>query len=398
MPGRILQAIKAAKSNNPVILLDEVDKIGPGPQGDPSAALLEVLDPEQNNSFTDLYLNVPFDLSQVLFIATANDVRKIPAPLLDRMELVELTSYSTDEKLRIALQHILPKQLERHALSPEYMKLEREALLKIIENYTREAGVRQLERVIGAVCRNVALRIAESINGGNVEADIIAAKLNLPIVVNEEEVHKILGKEKYIQTDMIRRQTASQLGIAFGLAWTPFGGEVLVIETVLSEGTGKVVTTGKLGDVIKESIQVSLSWVRSHANQYGLDVSHLEKSDLHVHLPAGSIGKDGPSAGCAFTLALFSLLSRKRIRRDSAVTGEVTLTGKVLPVGGIKEKVLAAHRNAIFRVALPKDNMKDVMDLDENIRKSIEIVFVEDVDELIREMMDKTSHDILSKL
>jgi ATP-dependent Lon protease len=388
MPGRIIHALKLAKSNNPVILLDEVDKLGSGPQGDPSAALLEVLDPEQNNSFTDLYLNVPFDLSKVLFIATANDVKNIPSPLLDRMELVEMSSYSTGEKIKIAKNHIIPKQMTQHALSPDYVSFNNESILNLIECYTYEAGVRQLERVIAGVCRNVALQVAEDINGGNVEADVFSKKANYPIQITNAEIEKILGNEKRKKnTNIDEIKKSNEPGVVIGLAWTPVGGEVLVIETVASTGTGKVILTGSLGNVIKESIQVALSFVRANSTKYGLDVSQLDKTDLHVHLPAGAIGKDGPSAGCAFTLALFSLISGLNVRKDSAVTGEVTLTGKVLAVGGIKEKVLAAHRNKIYRIILPKANRKDVEEIDAAIRKSLEIEFVENVHELIQKMI-----------
>uniref|UniRef100_A0AC34GPZ0 Lon protease homolog n=1 Tax=Panagrolaimus sp. ES5 TaxID=591445 RepID=A0AC34GPZ0_9BILA len=360
MPGRIIHALKLAKSNNPVILLDEIDKLGSGPHGDPSAALLEVLDPEQNNSFTDLYLNVPFDLSKVLFIATANDVKNIPSPLLDRMELVEMSSYSTGEKLKIAKNHIIPKQMSQHALSPDYVSFNNESILNLIEYYTHEAGVRQLERVIGAVCRNVALQVAEDINGGNVEADVFSKKANYPIQITNAEIEKIFGNQKRKKnTNIDEIKKSNEPGIVIGLAWTPVGGEVLVIETVASAGTGKVILTGSLGNVIKESIQVALSFVRANATKYGLDVSQLDKTDLHVHLPAGAIGKDGPSAGCAFTLALFSLISGLNVRKDSAVTGEKSL--QIEFVDNVHELIQKMINDPMSEVAAAKGTNPEPM-------------------------------------
>uniref|UniRef100_A0AC34REN6 Lon protease homolog n=1 Tax=Panagrolaimus sp. JU765 TaxID=591449 RepID=A0AC34REN6_9BILA len=402
MPGRILTALKLAKCNNPVILLDEIDKLGAGPQGDPSAALLEVLDPEQNNSFTDLYLNMPFDLSKVLFIATANDINNVSKALRDRMEVIEMSSYSTMEKVKIAKKHIIPKQMTQHALLPNHVNFDDNSVLTLIE-YTHEAGVRQLERVVGAICRNVALRVAESIN----TSDVSASDSKLPILITTQEVDKILNlKNKRRQSSNISEiQNSNQPGVVFGLAWTPVGGEVLVVETVLSPGSGKTYLTGNLGNVIKESIQVALSLIRANATRYDLDISTLDNSDLHVHLPAGAIGKDGPSAGSAFTLALFSQISKRKTRKDSAVTGEITLLGKILPVGGIKEKVLAAHRSQIFRIILPKGNKTDVSEIDQTILNSMQIEFVDNVHELISKMIEeplpeklKTKSDSLEML
>uniref|UniRef100_A0A7E4UTQ1 Lon protease homolog n=1 Tax=Panagrellus redivivus TaxID=6233 RepID=A0A7E4UTQ1_PANRE len=388
MPGRIINSLKQAKSRNPVILLDEVDKLGHGPHGDPSAALLEVLDPEQNHTFTDLYLNVPFDLSQVIFIATANDINKIPNALYDRMELVQMSSYSLLEKLKIAKTHIIPKQMAAHAVTPDYMSITDEAITSLIEYYTHEAGVRQLERAIGAICRNVALRVAEAINAG-IDADVVSPRVDYPINIAPTDVEHILGNSKRKKNNNLAEvRKSNEPGVVLGLAWTPVGGEVLVIETALSEGKGTVILTGNLGTVIKESIQVALSFLRANAVKYELDVSGIGKSDLHVHLPAGAVGKDGPSAGCAFTLALFSLISGRAVRKDTAVTGEVTLTGKVLPVGGVKEKVLAAHRNKVYRVILPRANQLDTQDIDATILKSLEIEFVDNVHELFRLMID----------
>ncbi|KAI6240110.1 Lon protease-like protein [Aphelenchoides fujianensis] len=398
MPGRVIQAMKLAKSKNPVILLDEVDKMGEGLQGDPASALLEVLDPAQNHAFHDLYLNLPFDLSQTIFIATANDASRIPGPLRDRMELIELTSYSIEQKFQIAKKHIIPRQLCKHALSPDYLEFDTESLYRIIESYTAEAGVRELERTIGSVCRWAAMRVANAINGGAVETDVVSAELSLPIVVKAGDMNAILGKEKHSLRNSLVKHASLNTGVALGLAVTPVGGTVLVIEAVLSEGDGKLVMTGNLKDVIKESVQVAASWLRSKADDLHLDFSEWKKMDLHVHMPAGAVPKDGPSAGCAFTLALFSLMSGRKVRADSAVTGEISLTGKVLPIGGVKEKVLAAHRSGISRVCLPLENKKDIVDLDANVLEQMDIQFVDTADELLAKMMEPAAESMQAKL
>ena len=371
LPGNIIQALRKAGTRNPVLMLDEIDKLGHGIQGDPASALLEVLDPEQNSTFRDNYLGVPFDLSKVLFIATANQLDTIPGPLRDRMEIIELTGYTEEEKVEIARRYLVRRQLEANGLKPEQATLTDDALRQIARDYTREAGCRNLERQIGAVLRNVAVRIAE----GLIETARIDAA----------EVAGILGAPRFDNEVAMR---VSVPGVATGLAWTPVGGDILFIEATRVPGKGALILTGQLGDVMKESAQAALSLVKSQCETLGLDPSLFEKSDIHVHVPAGAIPKDGPSAGVALYTALVSLLVGKTVRNDLAMTGEISLRGLVLPVGGIKEKTVAAHRAGIHTVLLPARNRKDLEDIPESVRRDLEFVWLEHVHEAIVRAID----------
>jgi ATP-dependent Lon protease len=344
-----------------------MDKLGAGFHGDPSSALLEVLDPEQNNTFRDNYLAVPFDLSQVMFIGTANVLDSIPGPLRDRMEVIELPSYIEDEKVEIARRYLVRRQLEANGLKPEQAEITEDALRALVRDYTREAGVRNLERQIGAVLRNVAVRIAE----GSAQH----------LRIEPDDLHPILGAPKFENEVAIRTCIP---GVATGLAWTPVGGDILFVEATRTTGSGKLILTGQLGEVMKESAQAALSLVKSRARQLGIDEALFEKSDIHVHVPAGAIPKDGPSAGVAMFTALVSLLTDQTVRGDTAMTGEISLRGLVLPVGGIKEKVLAAHRAGLKRVLLPARNRKDFEDIPESARAMLELVWLETVDDAIR--------------
>jgi len=366
LPGRIIQGIKRAGTNNPVFMLDEVDKIGTDFRGDPASALLEVLDPEQNHAFSDHYIDVPFDLSKVMFITTANILDTIPPALKDRMEVLELPGYSDDEKLMIAKQHLIPKQLEEHGLTPENLQFEDEAILGIIHSYTREAGVRNLEREIAAICRAVAKDVAEGKND--------------KVVVKKETLHKFLGPEKFYPEVAERIFTP---GIATGLAWTPTGGDIIFIEATKMKGEKGLTLTGQLGDVMKESAQAALSYVRSKAKELGIDEDFYSKTDIHIHVPAGAIPKDGPSAGVAMFVALISLLTDRPVRSDVAMTGEITLRGQILPVGGIKEKVLAGRRAGIKTIILPKRNEKDLEELSDHVKEGLEFKFVQRMDEVV---------------
>lgn len=366
LPGRIIQGIKRAGTNNPVFMLDEVDKIGTDFRGDPASALLEVLDPEQNHAFSDHYIDVPFDLSKVMFITTANILDTIPPALKDRMEVLELPGYSDDEKLMIAKQHLIPKQLKEHGLTPENLQFEDEAILGIIHSYTREAGVRNLEREIAAICRAVAKEVAE----GKDEK----------VVVKKETLHKFLGPEKFYPEVAERIFTP---GIATGLAWTPTGGDIIFIEATKMKGEKGLTLTGQLGDVMKESAQAALSYVRSKAKELGIDEDFYSKTDIHIHVPAGAIPKDGPSAGVAMFVALISLLTGRPVRSDVAMTGEITLRGQILPVGGIKEKVLAGRRAGIKTIILPKRNEKDLEELSDHVKEGLEFKFVQRMDEVV---------------
>ncbi|XP_064640308.1 lon protease homolog 2, peroxisomal-like [Lineus longissimus] len=412
MPGRIVQGLKLVATNNPVFLLDEVDKLAKGLHGDPSAALLEVLDPEQNSTFTDHYLNVPFDLSQVLFIATANTTSSIPAALLDRMEVIQIPGYTHEEKLHIAVRYLVPKQVREHGLTHEQLQIPEDSIKLIISGYTREAGVRSLERKLAAVCRAVAVKVAEhsgkTTNRGGLTAverkellkdqlphDIDTADLippELPIVIDEVAVEDILGPATY-EHEMGER--LSQPGVVIGLAWTQVGGEIMFIEATKMPGEGKLLLTGMLGDVMKESANLALNWVRSHADQLQVPLARqLEKVDIHIHFPAGSVGKDGPSAGVAIVTVLVSLFSGRLVRSDTAMTGEVTLRGLVLPVGGIKEKVLAAHRAGITRVILPKRCEKDVREIPKNVQSDITFIYVSRVGQVLRAAFDDSFPDL----
>jgi ATP-dependent Lon protease len=366
LPGRIIQGIKKGGSNNPLFMLDEVDKLGADFRGDPSSALLEVLDPEQNFSFSDHYLEVAFDLSKVMFIATANVLQTIPAALQDRMEVLELPGYTEEEKAMIAKDFLIPKQLEEHGLQPEQLQFDDSALKMIISSYTREAGVRNLEREIATVCRGVAKEIVE----GTLES----------LCFTDELVHKYLGPVKFFPE--IAERTAEP-GVATGLAWTPTGGDIIFVEAAIMPGKKTLTLTGQLGEVMKESAQAALSYVRTKHIELGVEKDFYEHGDIHIHVPAGAIPKDGPSAGVTMFTALTSLLTRRPIRNDVAMTGEITLRGTVLPVGGIKEKVLAARRAGIHTVILPKKNEKDLEEVPENAKKDLEFRFVQKMDEII---------------
>ena len=366
LPGRIIQGIKKTGSNNPVFMLDEVDKIGMDFRGDPSSALLEVLDPEQNFSFSDHYLEVPFDLSKVMFIATANQLDPVPAALKDRMEVLELPGYTEEEKLMIAKDFLIPKQLEEHGLSDDLLAFEDEAVKLIVRSYTREAGVRNLEREIAAVCRAVAQDVAE----GKTDKTTVKA----------EDIHGLLGAIKFY-SEVAERTKYS--GVATGLAWTPTGGDIIFIEATKMKGKGNLTLTGHLGDVMKESAQAALSYIRSKALEFQIPEDFFEKQDIHIHVPQGAIPKDGPSAGITMMVALVSLLSDRPVRNDVAMTGEITLRGLVLPIGGVKEKVLAAKRAGIMHVLLPKMNEKDLEEVPESIMENMNFTFIEKVDDAI---------------
>jgi len=366
LPGRIIQGIKKAGSNNPLFMLDEVDKLGADFRGDPSSALLEVLDPEQNFSFSDHYLEVAFDLSKVMFIATANVLQTIPPALQDRMEVLELPGYTEEEKLLIAKDFLIPKQLEEHGLTTEQMQFDDDAIKKLTNSYTREAGVRNLEREIAAVCRGVAKEIVE----GTLEG----------VTLTEELVHKYRGPVKFFPE--IAERTAEP-GVATGLAWTPTGGDIIFVEAAIMPGKKTLTLTGQLGEVMKESAQAALTYIRAKHKELGLQEDFYEHGDIHIHVPAGAIPKDGPSAGVTMFTALTSLLTRRPIRNDVAMTGEITLRGTVLPVGGIKEKVLAARRAGIHTVILPKKNEKDLEEVPENAKKDLEFCFIQKMDEVI---------------
>ncbi|QQO16975.1 endopeptidase La [Bradyrhizobium diazoefficiens] len=366
LPGNIIQGIKKAGARNCVMMLDEIDKMGRGVQGDPSAAMLEVLDPEQNGTFRDNYLGVPFDLSRVVFIATANMLDQIPGPLLDRMELISLAGYTEDEKLEIARRYLVRRQLEANGLSAEQAEIEPEALKLIVKGYTREAGVRNLEREIGKVFRHAAVQVAEG----------SAAK----IVVSPKDIGTVLGQPRF-EGEIAQRTSVP--GVATGLAWTPVGGDILFIEASRVPGKGGMILTGQLGEVMRESVQAALTLVKSRATQLGIDQSMFEKSDIHVHVPAGATPKDGPSAGVAMFTALTSLLTNRTVRSDTAMTGEISLRGLVLPVGGIKEKVVAAAAAGLKRVMLPARNKRDYDDIPKSARDNLEFIWLERVDEAI---------------
>ncbi|CAH2323923.1 lon protease homolog 2, peroxisomal [Pelobates cultripes] len=413
MPGRIINGLKTVGVNNPVFLLDEVDKLGKSLQGDPAAALLEVLDPEQNHSFTDHYLNVAFDLSQVLFIATANTTATIPPALLDRMEVLEVPGYSQEEKLEIAHRHLISKQLVQHGLTPEQVQIPPEATLEIITRYTREAGVRSLDRKLGAICRAVAVKVAEGqhretnsahTDGEDRKADIpdqaklemitetadITLPPEMPILIDRHALKDILGPPMY-EIEVFER--LNQPGVAIGLAWTPLGGEIMFVEASRMDGEGQLTLTGQLGDVMKESAHLAISWLRSNAKKYWLtNVSGsfdlLDNTDIHLHFPAGAVTKDGPSAGVAIVTCLASLFSGRLVCSDVAMTGEITLRGLVLPVGGIKDKVLAAHRAGLKRVIIPKRNEKDLEEIPVNVQQDLSFVLADSLEDVLNAAFD----------
>jgi ATP-dependent Lon protease len=379
LPGQVIQGLRRAESKNPVFILDEIDKLGSDFRGDPSSALLEVLDPEQNNTFRDHYLDVPFDLSEVLFITTANVLDPVPPALRDRMEVLEIAGYTEEEKLQIATDHLVEKQVKNHGLTAEYIRFTPDALRQVIRGYTREAGVRNLEREIGSLCRKVARRRAE----GN----------ETPIEIAPATVVEMLGAPKFLDEEMEER--TKDPGVAIGLAWTPAGGEVLFIEASRMAGTGSLTLTGQLGDVMKESARAALSWLRSHAKEYNIDPDFFKHAEVHVHVPSGAIPKDGPSAGVTMATAIASELSGRAVRGDVAMTGEITLSGRVLPVGGIKEKVLAARRVGIREVILPRQNAKNVNeDLTPELRQDMTVHLVSTIDEVLAMSLEPVSSDV----
>uniref|UniRef100_A0ABM5EUG9 Lon protease homolog 2, peroxisomal n=1 Tax=Pogona vitticeps TaxID=103695 RepID=A0ABM5EUG9_9SAUR len=416
MPGRIINGLKTVGMNNPVFLLDEVDKLGKSLQGDPAAALLEVLDPEQNHSFTDHYLNVAFDLSQVLFIATANTTATIPPALLDRMEVIQVPGYTQEEKIEIAHRHLIPKQLELHGLTPQQIQIPQEATLAIITSYTREAGVRSLDRKFGAICRAVAVKVAEGqhketkpdrsepTEGGECQEHIaedaktdslgdtadLALPPEMPILIDFHALKDILGPPMY---ELEVSERLNQPGVAIGLAWTPLGGEIMFVEASRMDGEGQLTLTGQLGDVMKESAHLAISWLRSNAKKYQLTNASgsfdlLDNTDIHLHFPAGAVTKDGPSAGVTIVTCLASLFSGRLVRSDVAMTGEITLRGLVLPVGGIKDKVLAAHRAGLRRIIIPQRNEKDLEEISANIRQDLNFVMTSCLDEVLNAAFD----------
>lgn len=366
IPGRVIRALRDVKTRNPVIVLDEIDKVGADWRGDPSAALLEVLDPEQNTSFTDHYLEVPFDLSQVIFITTSNTLSTIPAPLLDRMESINMPGYIEDEKVAIAQGYLLKKQLAGHGIGDSDVTFDESALRQLARHYTREAGVRQLERNIGAIVRKLAVKVASGEEG--------------PFTVAAEDVEGFLGPEKFVHAFA---EEKDEIGVATGLAVSEFGGDILAIEVGLSEGSGKVTLTGSLGDVMQESAQAALTYARSHARSLGLDPEVFDRVNIHIHVPAGAQPKDGPSAGIAMATAIISAFTQRPVRRDLAMTGEVTLRGKVLAIGGLKSKAIAAHRSGIKTVLLPKDNAKDLPELPDQVREELNLIAVGHLDEVL---------------
>ncbi len=372
MPGRIIQAIKQAGTKNPLIMLDEIDKLAISFQGDPAAALLEVLDPEQNKNFTDLYIGLPFDLSKVIFICTGNRIDTIPSPLLDRMEVIMLSGYSEEEKLFIAQRHLIPKLIPQHGLKKDEVKFEDEAILEIIRGYTREAGVRNLQRQISAVLRKLAVKKLKGEKG--------------PFIIKKEDVRKLLGVPRYKP----EKEEEPLVGIATGLAWTETGGEIMFIEATKMKGKGGLLLTGSLGDIMKESAQAALSYIRANAENYGIDPDIFPNVDIHVHVPEGAVPKDGPSAGVAIATALISLFTNIPVRMDVAMTGEITLRGRVLPVGGLKEKILAAKRAGIYEVILPEKNKDEVLeDLPEYVREKMTLHFVNKLDDVFKIALSK---------
>ena len=372
MPGRIINALKQAGTRNPVIMLDEVDKLGADFRGDPSSALLEVLDPEQNSTFTDHYLNLPFDLSKVMFICTANYIDNVPAPLRDRMEIITLPGYTMQEKQLIAKRYLLPRQEEQNGLKPKEVHISDSVISKVIEEYTREAGLRNLEREIGSLCRKLARKKAEGQDG--------------PFKVTAAMVHKLLGAARYLNDE---KEHMFMPGLAQGLAWTPFGGEVLFIEATIMKGKGNLTLTGQLGDVMKESAKAAVSYIRSKAKELKIDPDFADTMDIHVHVPAGAVPKDGPSAGVTMVVTLISALSGKAVASDLAMTGEITLRGRVMPVGGIKEKILAAVARGLKRVAIPKQNEKDLEDVPSELLKKIKVYPITHIEDLIPLAFDK---------
>jgi ATP-dependent Lon protease len=374
MPGRILQGLKQCGSNNPVFMMDEIDKIGSDYRGDPSSALLEALDPEQNSEFSDHYLNLPFDLSKVMFILTANLTDTIPSALLDRMEIIQLSGYTHEEKQVIAEKYLLPRQIKDNGLQPELLKISPGAMDQIIDEYTSEAGVRNLERELGSICRKVARRIAEGKTAS--------------VTVTRANLQRYLGPPKFL---LEMDQETSQIGLSTGLAWTQVGGEPLYVEVSLIAGKGELIITGQLGDVMQESARAALTYARAHLEEYGIEENFFENLDIHIHVPAGAIPKDGPSAGIALATALLSAVTRRPVRNDVAMTGEITLRGRVLPIGGLKEKALGALRAGIKTIIIPEKNRKDLSEIPSNVKRKIKFILVTHVDEVLNVALEEAA-------
>ena len=370
MTGRIIQAISQAGTNNPLIMLDEIDKVGADFRGDPSSALLEVLDPEQNNSFRDNYLGVTFDLSNVIFMTTANILDTVQSALRDRMEVIRLAGYTEEEKLEIALRHLLPKQMEENGIASRDVNISATALTAIIQRYTQEAGLRQLEREIGSICRKVARRIGEGQKGA--------------VRVSLKNLHEFLGAPKIIPEEVLKKD---QIGVATGLAWTAVGGDILFVEALRMKGKGNLVLTGQLGEVMRESAQAAYSYAKSRAKELEIDPEDFNNYDLHIHIPEGAIPKDGPSAGITLATAMVSTLAQRPVRKDVAMTGEITLRGNVLPVGGVKEKVLAARRARVTKIILPAQNRRDMDEVPKELFKDVRFVFVDNMRQVFREAL-----------
>ncbi|PIA32513.1 hypothetical protein AQUCO_04400006v1 [Aquilegia coerulea] len=422
MPGRLVEGLKRVAVNNPVMLLDEIDKTGSDVRGDPASALLEVLDPEQNKTFNDHYLNVPFDLSKVIFVATANRIQPIPPPLLDRMEVIELPGYTPEEKLKIAMDHLIPRVLDQHGLSSENLQIPEATVKLVIQRYTREAGVRSLERNLAALARAAAVRVAEEhavsvskdmhsidaplldnrlADGAEVEMEVLPMGVNnhemsndfrstSPFIVDEAMLEKVLGPPRFDDKETAERVTTP--GVSVGLVWTTFGGEVQFVEATSTMGKGDLHLTGQLGDVIKESAQIALTWVRSRSSDFQIEaagqINLMEGRDIHIHFPAGAVPKDGPSAGVTLVTSLVSLFSQRNVRADTAMTGEMTLRGLVLPVGGIKDKILAAHRYGIKRVILPQRNVKDLVEVPAPVLASLEILLAKTMEDVLEQAFE----------
>lgn len=380
LPGRILQGLKQCEVNNPVFMMDEIDKLGSDFRGDPSSALLEALDPEQNSEFSDHYVNLPFDLSNVMFIMTANMTDTIPSALLDRMEVIEISGYTHDEKEKIAFKYLLPRQITENGLKPEHIKLSPSAMAQIITEYTAEAGVRNLEREIGSICRKIARKIAEGKEGN--------------FVINRNNLSKYLGVPKF-QPEM--DQEPSQVGLSTGLAWTSIGGEVLYIEASLLPGKGEMIVTGQIGEVMQESARAALTYAKANLSRFGIKDSFLDTRDVHIHIPAGAIPKDGPSAGTAMATALISVITGKPVKKDVAMSGEITLRGRVLPVGGLKEKSLGAMRAGIKTIVVPEKNQKDLTEIPANVHKAIKFIPVTQMDEVLKEAIGADIFDLKPK-
>jgi ATP-dependent Lon protease len=367
MPGRVINAITLAGTKNPLMLLDEVDKLGSDYKGDPSSALLEVLDGEQNFAFRDHYIELPFDLSEVMFITTANSIDTIPDPLLDRMEVIHLSSYTREEKFNIAARHLLPKQVKRHGLNKKTLKVENDAIYGLVDYYTREAGVRKLERELASLCRKAA--------------KVIASGDKKSVTINLADLERLIGPRKYKPESILSKD---EIGVVTGLAWTSVGGETMPIEVCVLEGSGKIELTGSLGDVMKESARTAISYIRSRAEELSIDKNFYKDKDIHIHVPEGAIPKDGPSAGVTMATALVSALLKAPVHRDIAMTGEITLRGRVMPIGGLREKTMAAYRAGVKTIIIPEDNNADLAELDKIVRDNVNFITASSMDKVLR--------------